>query len=255
MICKLLKLGFYIAIVLLIGTTPPIIFADSNLRPFVQQIFDREGISIEELKNNPELRKAWLKKLRVRRTEETLEEQRQALPESEFYGVIITNNLFRPLGYRKPKPQRPFKLIATVVYPETGKNCALIQSTKDQQLYYVTEGEQFADAELQRVETRGVTLLYNGKSQELRITSVGFLNNVTRGGRRVQRPPSVTNRERQPLWDEGEFESRFNSDRRRTIEIDMKKVSLKERDEIIRKAEEELRNRPSGSEVEIITYH
>ena len=131
----------------------------------------------------------------------------------------------------------------------------MIQSTKDQQLFYVTEGEQFADAELQRVETRGVTLLYNGKSQELRIASVGFLNNVARGGRKVQRPPSVANRERQPLWDAGEFESRFNPDRRRTIEIDMKKVSLKERDEIIRKAGEELRKRPSGSEVEIITYH
>ena len=254
MICKLLKLGFYIAVVLLIGTTPPL-YADPNLQPFVQQIFEREGISIEDLKNNPELRKEWLQQLRARRTEETLAEQRQAFPEDDFYGVIITNNLFRSLGYSKPKPQRPFKLIATVVYPETGKNCALIQSTTDQQLYYVREGEQFADAELQQVETRRVTLLHNGKSQNLRIASVGFLNNATRGGRRTQSPHSVADHKRQPVWDEGGFESRFNPNKRRTIEIDMKKVSLKERDEIIRKAEEELRNRPSGSEVEIITYH
>ena len=254
MIGKLLKLGLYIAIVLLIGTTPSI-YADSNLQPFVQQIFDREGISIEELKNNPELRKEWLKKLQVRRSEETLVEQRQAFPEDDFYGVIITNNLFRSLGYSEPKPQRPFKLIATIVYPGTSKNCALIQSTKDQQLYYVREGEQFANAELQRVETRRVTLLHDGKSQDLRVASVGFLNNVTRGGRRIRSPSVGTNRQRQPVWDEGEFESRFNPNKRRTIEIDMKKVSLKERDEIIRKAEEELRNRPSGSEVEIITYH
>ena len=254
MICKPLKLRFFIAIVLLIGTTPPI-YADSHLQPFVQEILDKEGISIEELKNNPELRKEWLQKLRVRRTEETLAEQRQAFPEDNFYGVIITNNLFRSLGYSKPKPQRSFELIATVVYPEMGKNCALIQSTKDQQLYYVREGEQFADAELQRVETRRVTLLHNSKAQDLRIASVGFLNNVNRGGRRRQSLPSITSHERQPIWDEGEFESRFNPNKRRTIEIDMKKVSLKERDEIIRKAEEELRKRPSGSEVEIITYH
>lgn len=236
MTSKLLKFWFHIALMLLTDTIP-LIYADSNLQPFVQEILDREGISIEELKNNPELRKEWLKQLRVRRSEKILDEQRQALPESEFYGVIVTNNLFRPLGYRKPNPQRPFKLIATIVNPKTSKNRALIQSTKDQQFYYVTEGEQFANAELQRVEIRRVTLLYNGKSQDLRIAGVGFLNNVNRGGRRIWSQASATDYKRQSIWGEGESESHFNPDMRQTIEIDMKKVSLKERDEIMRKYE------------------
>lgn len=92
MTSKLLKFWFHIVVILLAGIVLPI-YADSNLQPFVQEIFDREGISIEDLKNNPELRKEWLKKLRLTRSEEILDEQRQAFPESEFYGIIITNNL------------------------------------------------------------------------------------------------------------------------------------------------------------------
>ena len=32
-----------------------------------------------------------------------------------FYQVIITNNLFRPLGWSKPKSAPAFELIATVI--------------------------------------------------------------------------------------------------------------------------------------------
>ncbi|MCZ6678353.1 MAG: hypothetical protein O7E52_14015, partial [Candidatus Poribacteria bacterium] len=130
----MLQLGAYIAITLFIGKVS-LIHADSGLPPFARDILEREGISIKELKNNRNLRKEWLRKLRARRGQETSEKQFQALQGGDFYGVIITNNLFHPLGYRGPKPLgSPFKLIGTIVYNEVSRSKALIQNNKNHQL-------------------------------------------------------------------------------------------------------------------------
>ena len=256
MTSKLLKFWFHIAIILLIGKDS-LIHADSGLSPFVQDVIEKKGTSIKELKENHDLRKEWLKQLRSRRSQETSDEQFEALQRSDYYGIIVANNIFRPLGYRKPKKQQPFKLIATIIAHETGKNrnMALIQSTKNHLLYYIREGDEFANAKLQRVEPRRVTLLYDGKSQDFQIASIGFLNNVNRSRRKAAKLPSGGARKAPPIFSERMPENFFNPDMRQTIEIDMSKVSPEERAEIIRKAKEELRKRPSGSELVITTYH
>ena len=52
---------------------------------------------------------------------------RTTLP-ADYYQVIITNNLFRPLGRTKPKPKPAFELIATVMR-RNGVHKALLRSS------------------------------------------------------------------------------------------------------------------------------
>ena len=54
---------------------------------------------------------------------------RTTLP-ADYYQVIITNNLFRPLGWTKPKPKPAFELIATVMR-RNGVHKALLRSVKE----------------------------------------------------------------------------------------------------------------------------
>ncbi|MCZ6675810.1 MAG: hypothetical protein O7E52_01035, partial [Candidatus Poribacteria bacterium] len=96
--------------------------------------------------------------------------------------VIVTHNLFRPLGYREPKPGPSFELIATVVDPQAGKSKALIRNNKTQQIYYVVIGEEFAGAKVERIKSLQVTLRYDGKLKEIRASKDSFINNSSRGG-------------------------------------------------------------------------
>lgn len=87
---------------------------------------------------------------------------------SDFYQVIVTNNLFRPLGWRKPKSNPAFELIATVIKPN-GKHKALIRNTKNRKLYYVTVGELAGEAIVEKIEAHRVTLNRNGESRVYRL--------------------------------------------------------------------------------------
>ena len=37
---------------------------------------------------------------------------------SEFYKTITHNNLFRPLGWRPPRPIEPYRLIGTIIFTD-----------------------------------------------------------------------------------------------------------------------------------------
>ena len=76
-------------------------------------------------------------------TSTQIQASRTTLP-ADFYQVIVTNNLFRPLGWVKPKPKPAFKLIVTVM-KSNGKHKALIRSTPHRKLYYVAVGEPAGD--------------------------------------------------------------------------------------------------------------
>ena len=94
---------------------------------------------------------------------------RTKIPEN-FYQVIITNNLFRPLGWTKPKPKPPFELIATVMKTNSRLHKALIRNTRNQKLYYVTVGELAGEAIVEKIEPHRVTLNRNGESKVYRLS-------------------------------------------------------------------------------------
>ena len=88
---------------------------------------------------------------------------------ANFYQVIITNNLFRPLGWSKPRAKPRFELIATVIKPND-RHKALIRNTKTRKVYYVTvSAELRAGVTVENIEPHSVTLKENGKSKVYRL--------------------------------------------------------------------------------------
>ena len=137
-----------------------------NLPPKVMGLLRKEDVTITDLKNDSNLRRRWLERLRV------LGGAEPAKPTGvggDFYQVIITNNLFRPLGYRKPRPPPPYQLIATVTNHEHGNSRALLRRNKDGRMYYVGLGEEFGGAKVERIEPRSVTLLIDGQSMKFHL--------------------------------------------------------------------------------------
>ena len=141
-------------------------YSEFKLPPKVMDLLRKEGVTITDLKNNSNLRRRWLERLRV------LGGAEPAKPTGvggDFYQVIITNNLFRPLGYRKPSPPPPYQLIATVIDREHGTNKALLRRNKDGRIYYVGIGEVFGGAKVERIEPKSVTLLIDGQSMKFHL--------------------------------------------------------------------------------------
>ena len=141
-------------------------YGEFNLPPKVVELLRKEGVTITDLKRDSNLRRRWLTRLRILGGMEPTE---PAGTGEDYYQVIITNNLFRPLGYRKPRPPPPYQLIATVTNHETGANKALLRRTKDGRIYYVGLGEAFDNAKVERITPKSVALLIDGRTKEFRL--------------------------------------------------------------------------------------
>ncbi len=186
---------FYITIALFSIRILPV-SGDMDIPPLAMEVLEKKGITIADLQNDPELRKKWLRKFRDMGGEKENDKTsgKHSRPEGvgvdlnpapQFYKVIIDNNLFRPLGYRRAKPGPPFELIATVVDRNWGGSKALIRSNADWQVYYVGVGEEFAGAKVEMIEPLKVKVFHHGKSQEFRASTGEFL-----GGGGDDRKPS-----------------------------------------------------------------
>ncbi len=208
------RLLFYITIALFsIGILP--VSGEMDIPPFAKQVLEKKGISIADLQNDPELRRKWLRKFRDMggKKENDKTSGQHSRPEGvgvdlnpapQFYKVVIDNNLFRPLGYRRAKPGPPFDLIATVVARTSGGSKALIRSNADRQVYYVGVGEEFADAKVEMIEPLKVKVFRHGKSQEFRASTGGFLG----GGGDDRKPSSrMRNGESAPKSDRKDSDS------------------------------------------------
>ena len=132
----------------------------------VEEAPEKDKMTIANLKNDKELHSERLPQLREMQDKKEMEGKPSA---ASFYGVIVTNNLFRPLGYTKPRQGPSFQLIATVVDSENGKSKALVQNSKDRRIHYVTVGETFAGAKVKRIEPKRITLLLDGGSKEFHL--------------------------------------------------------------------------------------
>ncbi len=205
---------FYITIALFSIRILPV-SGDMDIPPLAMEVLEKKGITIADLQNNPELRKKWLRNFRDMggKKENDKTSGKHSRPEGvgvdlnpapQFYKVVIDNNLFRPLGYRRAKPGPPFELIATVVDRNWGGSKALIRSNADRQVYYVGVGEEFADAKVEMIEPLKVKVFRHGKSQEFRASTGGFLG----GGGDDRKPSSrMRNGESAPKSDRKDSDS------------------------------------------------
>lgn len=147
-------------------------YGEFKLPPKVMELLQKEGVTITDLKNDSDLRRKWLQRLRVLGG---VEPAKPAGTGDDFYQVIITNNIFRPLGYRKPRPPPAYRLIATVTNHEHGTNKALLRRNKDGRMYYIEIGEVFDGAKVERIGPKSVTLLIDGQSKEFRLPQAVLL--------------------------------------------------------------------------------
>ena len=188
---------FLIAITLFFATVS--VRSNSSIPKLIDELLEEKGITVEDLKENSEYRQQLMKQLREIRDfptqhkgPEEVENQLENYGHTEdlievndFYKVIISNNLFRPLGYGQSKSSvPPFELIATVIYSKTGKGKALILSNRNRKIYYVTAGQEFAGAKVEQIEPRKVTLWYDEKLEEFRASKTDFLSPGSRGSDR-----------------------------------------------------------------------
>ena len=90
----------------------------------------------------PETSKVTVKPHRTRRTSTITQPSR--FQDTEFYRTIIDNNLFRPLGWRLPRPREPYRLLGTILPADrnTVSPQAIIQATLGNTIHIITIGEK-----------------------------------------------------------------------------------------------------------------
>ena len=95
-----------------------------------------------------------------------------------FYRTIIDNNLFRPLGWRPPPPQEPYRLLGTRI-PADGNPTepqAIIQFTAgNHQIQIVTIGDNLGkDTTVTAIHPKSVTLKKNGQQRHLHLNTLSL---------------------------------------------------------------------------------
>ena len=88
----------------------------------------------------------------------------------DFYQIIVNNNLFRPLGWRPPRPKEPYRLLGTLI-PKDGKSPlnAIIQTTAGNKTYIVSTGAKLdTDTTLTDIQAKQVTLEKAGQQRTLK---------------------------------------------------------------------------------------
>ena len=143
-----------------------------NVPARAKKILEKGNVAIANLKKDEELYSERLPQPRDMRDKKEIEGKPSA---ASFYGVIVTNNLFRSLGYRKPRQGPSFQLVATVIDSENGKSRVLVQNNRNRKTHYVTVGEMFAGAKVKRIEAKRIILLLEGESKEFHLPQGALL--------------------------------------------------------------------------------
>ena len=144
--------GFVVALLFSLYTAPPT-HPENTTIPFNRQ-------------THPEVR--------TPTRNEDLETLKQ-FQKTDFYRTIIDNNIFRPLGWRPPRPIEPYRLIGTLL-PRAANipPKAIIQTTAGNKTYIVSLGERLdASTRVVSISAKSVRLSSGGQKRTLRL-KVGF---------------------------------------------------------------------------------
>ncbi len=94
-----------------------------------------------------------------------------------FYRTIVDNNLFRPLGWRPPRPKSLYRLIGTII-PTNGETQpqAILQATASNKTHTVTIGDRVdGDTTVTDIQLKQVTLEKVGQRRTLKLNSAPWL--------------------------------------------------------------------------------
>jgi len=104
---------------------------------------------------------------------------------SDFYNVIIDNNIFRPLGWRPPNREPQYTLIGAAINPNGTRMEAFISEERSNEFYIVGIGDKVGDAIVKEIQQKKVTLDKNGETITVRKGNMQFLKS---GGSRRSSP-------------------------------------------------------------------
>ena len=96
---------------------------------------------------------------------------------SGFYRTIIDNNLFRPLGWRPPRPREHYRLLGTLIPTDGNRKAqAILQKAPAGRTYTVTIGETLdKDTTVTDIQQKQVTLQTNGKQRTLTLNTTPWI--------------------------------------------------------------------------------
>ncbi len=148
----------------------------------VQTFLNKKGISIDELKSNPQLINQLKQDLYRMRSKQLAQTQKSKLhsqessqnfgiPHDSYYQVIIDNNIFRPLGYKKYKWTLKLELIGVMTYADSSMNEAIILSNHPKhRTLNVKIGDTFLEYTVTRIKARKISYTNKeGKEEHLNL--------------------------------------------------------------------------------------
>lgn len=96
---------------------------------------------------------------------------------SKFYRVIIDNNLFRPLGWRPPRPREPYRLLGTILPTDANTpKQAIFERMAVRRTYTVSLGETLdTDTTVVDIQPKQVTLEKGGVRRTLHLNTTPLL--------------------------------------------------------------------------------
>ncbi|MCY3550546.1 MAG: hypothetical protein OXH39_08790 [Candidatus Poribacteria bacterium] len=150
-------------------------FGNSDETPpkLIQELLEKEGATLIELKADPYLQERLRQQLYQKLNKPAPKRKViRRMPRRTFVKLppycqtIVNNNLFRPLGYRKYEWTLKLELVGTMVYADSAKNTAVLQSNhpKYRRLIVKTGDTFLEEFTITRIEARKVS--YIGKDGE-----------------------------------------------------------------------------------------
>jgi hypothetical protein len=165
--------------------------------------------------------------------------------EQDFYRVIVENNLFRPLGWKKPDQKLQYVLIATLIEPDGKTARAFLMEQRSSQYHLVSAGERIGDSTVEKIEANEISLNQAGKTTTLKADSEQFLSGPGRskGNEKPGKPSQA-----KPQGEREEQQARNNNQRgevpdARSLRDRFRNASPEERQRLIREFQ---RNRGDG---------
>ncbi len=149
---------------------------------------------------------------------------------SDYYQIIVDNNIFRPLGWKPPNEEPEYTLIGTSFDPTGDSSEAFVLENRSNQFHIVTVGEKIGDAIVKEIAEKKVSLYKDGELITLNNRRVGFLG----GKGEVQKRSSTRN--------EGNNQNVRNTDRStHSKTANMNNADRKSMERIIKENEKKLK--------------
>ena len=160
-------LSFLCALGIAISTT---LFGNTENAPpkLIQELLEKEGVTFMELKADPYLREQLRQQLYQKINKPAPKRKvirrmprRTSVKLPPYCQIIVDNNIFRPLGYRKYEWTLKLELIGTMVYADAAKNTAILRSNhpKYRRIIVKTSDTFLEEFKITRIEARKVSYI------------------------------------------------------------------------------------------------